>query len=301
MPLRVTLGFVCCLLLATAGRGAEDRYFDSNGFKIHYQIEGKGEPVLLIHGFAVNIPAQWGIPGVIKALAQDYQVIAFDNRGHGRSDKPHDPKQYGMEMVEDVVRLLDHLKIPKAHIVGYSMGGAIALKLVATHPERCLSATLGGMGLLRPGKEAFLDELADALDQGKGITPLLVWLTPRKLPKPSESQLKLMNSLLMAGNDAKALAAVVRGTNQPSLALDEGRLKNIAVPMLAIIGSLDPFKGGVDELKRLAPQLDVVVIRGADHLTTFLDPTFIPTIKKFLARHAMPAKDSALQRVPISK
>jgi pimeloyl-ACP methyl ester carboxylesterase len=281
------------LLFIPLNLRAQDRYFDSNGVKIHYQVEGKGEPVLLIHGFAVNIPSQWGIPGIVRALAKDYQVIAFDNRGHGKSDKPHDPKQYGQEMVEDAVRLLDHLKIRKAHVVGYSMGGAIALKLAVTHPDRVLSATLGGMGLLKPGHEPLLDELAVALDQGKGLTPLLLWLTPKGRVRPSEDQVQFTNKFLMATNDPKALAAVVRAANQKELAIPEETLKNISVPMLAIIGDIDPFKASVDELKRCMPQLQVVVIKGGDHLTTFFDPDFVKAIKQFIAKHSLaPEKDS---------
>src|SRR5881397_2402529 len=107
-------------LLAPAPALAQDQFFDSNGVKIRYTVEGQGEPVLLIHGFTADIEKQWGQPGVLKALAKDHRVIALDNRGHGKSGKPHDAKMYGKEMVEDAVRLLDHLKIAKAHVVGYS-------------------------------------------------------------------------------------------------------------------------------------------------------------------------------------
>src|SRR5580704_16817637 len=114
---RTYLGFFCCCLIPADALRAEDRFFDSNGVKIHYAVEGKGEPVLLIHGFSANAQMNWGNQGIISALAKDYRVIALDNRGHGKSDKPHDPKSYGQEMVEDAVRLLDHLKIEKAHVV----------------------------------------------------------------------------------------------------------------------------------------------------------------------------------------
>jgi pimeloyl-ACP methyl ester carboxylesterase len=72
-----------CPVVATA----EDQYFDSNGVKIRYVVEGAGEPVLLIHGFTVDLDLNWR--GVIPALTKDYRVIAYDNRGHGKSDKPH--------------------------------------------------------------------------------------------------------------------------------------------------------------------------------------------------------------------
>jgi pimeloyl-ACP methyl ester carboxylesterase len=144
----------CSVVLApTSSYGADDQFFDSNGVKIRYTVEGQGEPVLLIHGFTASIEMQWGIPGIIKALANDYQVIALDNRGHGKSGKPHDPKSYGMEMVEDAVRLLDHLKIKKAHVVGYSMGAMITNKLLTTYPDRVICATLGGAAGIREGAE----------------------------------------------------------------------------------------------------------------------------------------------------
>ena len=111
MRFRDASGMACLLLFLTGIARAEDGFFDSDGVKIHYTIQGKGEPVLLIHGYTANIQVQWELPGIIKALAPDYQVIAIDNRGHGRSEKPHDAKKYGKEMVEDAVRLLDHLVI----------------------------------------------------------------------------------------------------------------------------------------------------------------------------------------------
>src|SRR5438105_68514 len=164
MPRRLVAGLLACLCLAPAGLRAEapplkKPSFDSNGVKIHYVVLGKedGEPVLLIHGFTVNIDLQWA--PVLKALAKDYKVIAVDCRGHGGSEKPHDPRKYGLEMTRDAVRLLDHLKIDKAHVVGYSMGGSITLQVAARYPERVRTATLGGMGLPEPGREKFMEAL----------------------------------------------------------------------------------------------------------------------------------------------
>ena len=77
----------------------------------------------------------WKLPRVFQKLSKRYRVIALDNRGHGKSDKPYDPAQYGLELVDDVVRLMDHLGIAKAHVVGYSLGGFITLKLALRHPE----------------------------------------------------------------------------------------------------------------------------------------------------------------------
>ncbi len=136
---------ILCVVLPPTTVHAQDKFFDSDGVRIRYVEQGSGEPIVPVHGFARNIE-RWVETGVIKNLAKDHRVIALDCRGHGKSDKPHDPKQYGPEMGKDVVRLLDHLGIPKAHIVGYSMGGAITAHLLTMNPERFLTATLGGPG-----------------------------------------------------------------------------------------------------------------------------------------------------------
>jgi pimeloyl-ACP methyl ester carboxylesterase len=271
-------------ILVSAGRGAEEQFFDSNGVKIRYIVEGKGEPVLLIHGFTINLETNWKAPGIIKGLSKDYQVMALDNRGHGKSDKPHDPKNYGLEMAEDSVRLLDHLQIKKAHIVGYSMGGVITAKLLVTHPDRLLSATLGGHGGIKEGADtSFYDKLADSLDQGKGLGPLITRLTPPGQPPPSEEQVKFINAMMLANNDAKALAAVARGFKE--LTVPWNKLEANQVPTLALIGEQDPLKKGVDELKGRMTNLKITVIKDADHRSAFGRPEFLKALQDFLAEH----------------
>jgi pimeloyl-ACP methyl ester carboxylesterase len=134
---------------STSIAAAESQFFDAKGVKIHFLIEGTGEPVVLIHGLDSSARINWQMPGTIDALARDHQVIAIDLPGYGESDKPDDPAAYGEQWIDDVILLLDHLNIRKAHIVGYSMGGMVALKLIAEHPERVISGTLGGAGWLR--------------------------------------------------------------------------------------------------------------------------------------------------------
>jgi pimeloyl-ACP methyl ester carboxylesterase len=288
---RLVWGLAACLCLAPAGVQAEPTevkkpYFDSDGVKIHYVVQGKedSEPVLLIHGFTADIDAQWTL--VLKALAKDYKVIALDCRGHGGSEKPHDPKKYGLEMTRDAVRLLDHLKIDKAHIVGYSMGAGIALQVAARYPERVRTATLGGAGVPQPGREKMLEALADSLEQGKGLRPLIVFLTPKDRPQPTEEQIKAIDAVILARNDPKALAAVIRGNiNNKDMALSEEKVKGIKVPMLALIGEIDPLRPGVDELKKQLPQVKVVVIDKADHITAFSREEFVSGLKEFLDAH----------------
>jgi pimeloyl-ACP methyl ester carboxylesterase len=98
-------------------------FFEANGVRLHYVVVGHGTPVILVHGLAFNHAAEWKLPRIFQRLSQQYRVIALDNRGHGKSDKPYDPAQYGLELVDDVVRLMDHLGIARAHVVGYSLGG----------------------------------------------------------------------------------------------------------------------------------------------------------------------------------
>jgi pimeloyl-ACP methyl ester carboxylesterase len=128
----------------------EGEYFQSNGARIHYTDEGNGVPVILVHGFAANADLNWRRAGVVGALNDDFRVITFDLRGHGLSDRLYEEDAYGLKMVEDVIALMDHLKIEKAHVAGYSLGGFITLKLAAEHPDRLLSAAICAAGWRDP-------------------------------------------------------------------------------------------------------------------------------------------------------
>jgi pimeloyl-ACP methyl ester carboxylesterase len=275
----------CCLLfLASSRLYAADGYFDSNGVKIHYSVQGKGEAVVLVHGFTVNPFIQWDLPGITGALAKDYRVICIDVRGHGRSGKPHDPKMYGREMVDDVVHLLDHLKIKRAHIVGYSMGGFITLNMLARYPERMLSATTGGAGWTDKVDTRFLDEVADSLANGKGMGPLMDRLTPKGFPKPGAREKSNLTIMTATINDMKALAAAFRSLRD--LAFTEDILRKNDVPLLALVGAFDPLKEDVDGMKAKTRNFTEIIIPQSDHLDAFGKPEFIKNLRDFLAKHA---------------
>jgi pimeloyl-ACP methyl ester carboxylesterase len=105
---------------------------NANGISIHYAVYGQGSPVILLHGGLANTD-YWG--NQIQALAPHHTVIAMDSRGHGRSTR--DPRPYGYDlMADDVVALMDVLKVPKADIVGWSDGGILGLDLAMRHPDR---------------------------------------------------------------------------------------------------------------------------------------------------------------------
>lgn len=286
--LAVIVALICLATCGSRGIAEErpaDQFFDSKGVKIRYQVQGQGEPLILLHGFTASIEGQWEAPGIRARLAKDFQVIALDARGHGKSGKPHDAAQYGREMIGDVVRLMDHLKIPKAHIVGYSMGAFMTNCFLAQHPDRFITATLGGAGWKKPAHDPLgtLDKLAESLEAGKGITPLLELLNPVGKPKPTQQQLDAINFVIMATNDQKALAACVRG--MANLSVTEAELKANKIPTLAIVGGNDPLKLTVDDLAQVMPELKVHVIDGADHVTCFFHPKFVDEVKTFIAAH----------------
>jgi len=286
------------LVVALGCARAEDQFFDSNSVKIRYIVEGKGEPVVLIHGFTSNIEANWG--KVIKPLSESYQVIALDCRGHGKSDKPTDPAKYGREMGEDVVRLLDHLHIQKAHLVGYSMGAYIAYGLLLIHPDRILTVTLGaGGGIPEPGTPDTVKAVADSLEKNKSFEPLIRALWPPNLPPPTPDQIKFVNSTLIGNKtdgDIKALAAVMRGGMGPGAEmtraqLDE-KLKGCAIPILGIAGSADPARKNLQnlqahlkELKCDGSQMTLVLVDMGNHADTSSKPEFLKGIEDFLKAH----------------
>lgn len=280
MLCRLLLALLCVHFLVGGVARAEEGDFDSDGVKIHYFVEGKGEPVLLIHGFAINARLQWDAPGIVKALVRDHRVIALDVRGHGQSDKPRNPDKYGTEMVNDAVRLLDHLKIDKVHIVGYSMGAMIAGKMMATYPDRLLSATLAGSCPHPEGSKLpdYVDKLADSLDQGKGLGPLFAALSPDK-SKPPAAMVQVLNRSLV-GDNGKALAAVVRSWTKLNVTREQ--LMANKVPALALIGANDPLKSTVDLIKDDMANLKVIEIDGTNHYTTYASPKFVYNLRKFL-------------------
>jgi 3-oxoadipate enol-lactonase len=116
-------------------------YAALNGIRIHYDTHGEGDPVLLISGLSAP-SANWLFQ--VKGLAPHYRVITFDNRGAGESDLPEAPVYPTAQMADDAAAVLEHLDIKRAHVVGHSMGGTIAMELAIRHPRRVRSLSLCG-------------------------------------------------------------------------------------------------------------------------------------------------------------
>lgn len=251
----------------------------SDGVRMHYLVRGAGPPVLLVHGFSVSAGINWVAPGIFDSLAARYTVIAPDLRGHGSSDKPREPAAYGAKFVEDLVRLLDHLGVERAHVVGYSMGGAITLRLLASHPDRVASAVIGGSGW-RPAEA--------------GPPPVLMEWLPR-LDAAARGEMTVSDALggpvqadwgpglraALDRNEPAALAAVIRGG--AGLAVSEAELRTNRAPVLAVAGEQDELvRTDVERLAALWPDLQVVWISGTDHFSVLGDPRLPRAILRFL-------------------
>lgn len=240
----------CLAAAACRGRAAvAPQTFDSAGVPISYTVEGSGPPVVLIHGLYSSADINWRLPGTIRELAGSYRVIAFDLRGHGRSGKPAEEAAYGVQMEEDVLRLLDHLHIPKAHIAGYSLGGMVAMKFITRHPNRVISAVLGGMGFFR-----------------------------------EDSPLQALWGNIRARAALGTPAVCLQSLGQ--LAVSETEVKAVRAPVAVLIGDRDPVRAlYVAPLMRVRPDWPVTVIDGAGHLNCIAKPQFRDALKSWLDEH----------------
>jgi pimeloyl-ACP methyl ester carboxylesterase len=243
--------------------------FDSDGVRISYLDEGEGEPILLIHGFASNVAANWIDPQWVRTLRQaGRRVIALDNRGHGESDKLYEPERYGApEMAEDARRLLDHLGIERADVLGYSMGARIAAFLAFAHPERVRSVIFGGLGINMVRGMIGSGPLAKALE------------APRLEDVTNDTARSFRIFAEQTKSDLKALAACMRG---PREKVPREKLGEITVPVLVAVGSKDVIGGSGAALAELIPSAQFLEITGRDHMKAVGDSRFKQGVLNFL-------------------
>lgn len=230
--------------------------FDSAGVRIAYIDEGPSEPsglpVVLVHGFASTHAVNWVKPLWVSTLEKTgRRVIALDNRGHGESDKPHDPAAYATAiMAQDVVRLLDHLGVPRADVMGYSMGARITAFLALDEPHRVRGIVLGGLGLHLVEKGGLPGSIADAMD-----APDLA-----SLQDPAQRMFRKFAD--QNGADRAALSACIRGSRQ---SLSQAEVGRIAAPALVAVGTRDPIAGDPHRLAALFPAGRALDIPDRDH------------------------------------
>jgi len=245
--------------------------FRNGAVEIAYLDEGEGEPIVLVHGFASSKNVNWVYPTWVSELRKSgRRVIALDNRGHGESEKLYDMADYSIPiMAGDVAALLDHLEIPRADIMGYSLGGRMAAWLALNRPERLRSAILGGIGMSMiegggPGENVALALEAPSLED---VTDP-VGRTFRAFADQTRS-------------DRKALAACLRGSRE---LMTEEEAARIAVPVLIAVGTRDEVAGSPHALGDIIPGSDVLDIPDRDHMRAVGDKVYKQGVADFLSR-----------------
>lgn len=243
--------------------------FDSDGVRIHYEAHGpdQGLPVVVVHGFASDYRLNWvGTRWQETLTSAGFRVHGIDCRGHGHSDKPHDPDAYRIGiMAADVIGLMDHADLRSAMYLGYSMGARIGLQVVLEYPERVRRAVLGGLG--SAGAIASAEEIADSFLRG-GVTddPVARTFYGFASARPT--------------NDLKALAACIRGLRPD---MDPLRLGAIETPLLIAVGDRDELARDAPELVEMIPSSRLVSIPGRDHLSAVPAREFKRATLEFLA------------------
>ncbi len=247
---------------------------ETDGVKIAYCVAGEragdAPPVLLIHGFASNTLINWVATGWVRHLNRaGHQVVAFDNRGHGQSEKLYTPEHYAAPlMAEDARHLLDHLGLSQVDVIGYSMGARIAAFLAIRHPERVRRAVFAGMGI----------NMVRGLG---GSGPIAAALEAESLQAVRNETARSFRVFAeQTGSDLRALAACMRASRQK---ITPEALSTLHMPVLVAVGSRDVIGGPARGLADLLPCGRALVIEGRDHMKAVGDRHFKEEVVAFLA------------------
>lgn len=230
----------------------------------------EGPPVLLIHGFASTAHVNWVFPGWFKTLDQaGYRVIALDNRGHGESDKPHDPEAYHPEtMAADAAGLLESLSIGSAHVMGYSMGARISAFLAIARPDLVRSLVFGGLGM------GMVDGVGD-------WDPIATALRAPSIDDVSDEMGRMFRAFAdQTKSDRLALAACISTSRT---LVDREDLARLSMPVLVGVGTRDEIAGSAEDLARLIPKAKFLDIPNRDHMLAVGDKVFKAAVLEFLA------------------
>lgn len=260
--------------------GREHGWFTaSDGTKIHYvRLGGSGSWVVLIHGYTGSAEGNWFANGIAAALADRHRVVAIDCRNHGKSDKP---VPGGPGRAEDVVEMMDHLGIDKAHVHGYSMGGMLTARLLALVPDRMLTAGFGGSGV----RETDDEWIARVPPDVEGTDP-----SEAKASRNLRISAAMNNG--MSREEAEAAAdkpreprPVPTGDRARALGPDLD-LRKVDVPVLAINGEFDRPFAKTHRLWRELRDFTNVVLPGKSHLTAIvagsMPPEYVNAVVRFI-------------------
>lgn len=248
--------------------------FQSDGVDIAYVDEAPPDArgtILLIHGFASNVATNWVATGWVRDLKHaGYRVVAYDNRGHGESAKLYELADYGAPiMSEDGRRLLDHLDIATAHVMGYSMGARITAFLALRHPQRVTSAVFGGLGINMVRGLAGTGPIAHALEAP----------TIDDVKNPTARTFRAFAE--QTKSDLRALAACIRSARKPITA---EALSNLTCPVLVAVGTGDVVGGPAADLAAIIPGAEAFAIPDRDHMKAVGDRNYKAAVLDFLRR-----------------
>lgn len=255
---------------------AVKRYASWDGIEIAYREWGEESavpaPVVLHHGFVADAEANWVATGVVDALvAAGRRVIAPDARGHGHSEKPHDPARYGEQrMARDLAVLLDQIGGRAVDLVGYSMGAIVAL-ILASRDRRVRRLIVGGVGsgVIECGgvdrRTVSNESIIEALEAED----------PASIETPEAAAFRTLADALHG--DREALVAQARSVYRGRIALDR-----IRIPTLILAGDEDPMAVRPEILAEAIPNAVLQTLAG-NHSQTLGDPCFTQSIIAFLA------------------
>jgi pimeloyl-ACP methyl ester carboxylesterase len=240
----------------------------------HESAEPSLPPVVLHHGFVANAEANWVATGVVEALTSTgRKVIAPDARGHGRSEKPHDPARYGEDrMARDLGVLLDTIDVPLVDLVGYSMGAIVSL-IFASTDQRVRRLVVGGVGsgVIECGgvdrRAVPNEEIMQALSVDDPSSLEVV---------PAAVAFRRLADAL--GSDREALVAQASSVYRGEIALGD-----ISAPTLLLAGDTDPLAIRPQVLADAIPGGTLELLSG-NHVEVLGDPRFKRSIVEFLAR-----------------
>ena len=253
---------------------APDQFLAAGDVRLRYRDAGQGVPIVFIHGYSRSLE-DW------LAFADSFptnRVIAYDARGFGKSTKLTDVRRYGDAMVEDVIALLDQLRIDRAHLVGHSMGALIAANAALAHPQRVASATLIA-GPMYTDSSAFArttSRWVRDLERGAGLRNFLPWL----LPGLPDSVARGMSAQTMAANDSVVMVTAMRSF--PALAISTSAMAAAQVPVFVAVGDGDPLSPTSRELARHWPRARLVDLAGVDHVAIVNRPEVLAGIREMV-------------------
>jgi len=258
---------------------------------IYYEDYGKGEPLLLIAGWGTDLSC-W-LPQITE-FSTKYRVIAFDNRGAGRTDAPDEPYSFRM-MAGDAVGLLDALGISQAHILGVSMGGCIAQEIAIEHPEKTRSLILAATTAAPGACPMLMNTLAAwTAAMREGVSPktmarmqLPYVVTSRFFDQPEMVALFVD---AMAANPCQPRAYACQRQTEASAGQDtRAQLNRITAPTLVLVGREDIMLpvGQSEELAVLSPGAKLIVLDGGAHgFTVEIADKFNRAVLEFLGQIA---------------